>query len=375
VKELDFDELDKAVNSLMAGVSSTPTPPDDSKEKTLTIGSSQPTPASAAPSLMPTPSPSPSASVPVSTRKTTPPSARPTNAQTAPASRRAGRFMDVVHPSSDMKKPEPTRPVSREGAVLEPVTPVAKDTPPAVETPAEKPSVPAETTTAPKSDWPDPLEMANFSDKKDETSLPSESVGKSEAEETALPESDKDDMDTPLVSPFLAGTKVEKRPLGANATAGADETDAALPMTTDEQLPATAEDTKSILPEELHSDLVAIESDTADIKPVEEIPEVSDAAKEKKESKRPVWNKPDTENETAKERSVPTGPVSIPQQYKEEPSSGNQENGAIYDTDTYHQPLAHPAKQKSGWMWVVWIVLILIIGAGAGAAVYFLKFV
>jgi hypothetical protein len=68
---------------------------------------------------------------------------------------------------------------------------------------------------------------------------------------------------------------------------------------------------------------------------------------------------------------VPKGPISIPQQYKEEPSTGDAKNGAIYDTDTYHhQPLAHPKKKKSGWMWVIWIILILIIGAAAGAALY-----
>ena len=75
------------------------------------------------------------------------------------------------------------------------------------------------------------------------------------------------------------------------------------------------------------------------------------------------------------EPSVSTGPTSIPQQYREEPSTGDKDNGAIYDTDTYHQPIAHPAKKKSGWMWVVWIVAILLLGAGGGAALYFLGLV
>ena len=68
-----------------------------------------------------------------------------------------------------------------------------------------------------------------------------------------------------------------------------------------------------------------------------------------------------------------SGPASIQPQYKEEPSSTKQEHAAIYDTDTYHKPLAHPAKKKSGWLWVLWIILLLALGAGGAAALYYFK--
>ena len=69
------------------------------------------------------------------------------------------------------------------------------------------------------------------------------------------------------------------------------------------------------------------------------------------------------------------GVVSIPQQYQEKPSSGDQTNGAIYDTDHYHKPVAHQASQKSGWTWVLVVVVLIIVGALLGAGAYFLGLV
>jgi hypothetical protein len=129
------------------------------------------------------------------------------------------------------------------------------------------------------------------------------------------------------------------------------------------------------LPEELKGDLMAIEADTTTHKnaSVSEKP----VLKEEKKSEpvatshaeaRPVHPSPIAHDD---EKLLTAGPTSIPQQYREEPNTGDKDNGGIYDTDSYHQPLAHPAKKKSGWLWVLWIVIILIIGAGGGAALYF----
>jgi len=70
---------------------------------------------------------------------------------------------------------------------------------------------------------------------------------------------------------------------------------------------------------------------------------------------------------------VPSVGGNIVQQYEEQPSTGDQTNGAIYDTSTYHQPLdAKPAKKKSSALvWVLWIVVLLIVGATAGAAWFY----
>lgn len=406
MKELDFDELDRAVNSLMEGVPKTKPAEDKSEEdtKTLTIKPSLPdgttpdfkalddqSPASptvsaaasdgdAVVSPVPLPDPDPVAKPEVPSSVSSTPRSAPSL-----ATRRGGRFMDVVHPSSDMKTstPAPSRPVSRQGVTVEPVAAQMSEQQP-VDEPVESPGEPAVVSGAPASsgqvsEWPDPLDMANF---------------KQEDKEEAAP-SAKSDEPAPLSSPFLSGTKVEKRPLGGPVSSDSQLTpdlgSASEPVSEDAQddslsvsdpaaqLPAEPGKLEAPLPEELRSDLMAIESGSHTTEePVE--PTVATEA-QPDESKKSLAEE-DKESapasvtpakDTAKNTEpAPTGPTSIAQQYKEEPSSGDQTSGAIYDTDTYHQPLAHPAKKKSGWMWVVWIVLILVIGAGGGAALYFL---
>jgi len=284
--------------------------------------------------------------------------------------------MDVVHPSMDMKKPDTPapKPVSRQGATIAPSPSMTTPVTPSPEEPAQTPApepvsaapqpamAPATTAHQPQatSDWPDPLELATEKADMPLTDKPEEQA-KEGTDTNSQPES------TPLTSPFLPDTKVEKRPLG-----GAAPTDAVpeLPvagtgkegLTVDDpnaQLPPEPE-TTAPLPAELQGDLVAIESGSAKEATVSH----NAAAPEEKPAEATVTEPPAEENK-------PTGPVSIPQQYREEPSTGDQQSGAIYDTDTYHQPLAHPAKKKSGWLWVVWIILILVVGAGAGALLFF----
>lgn len=393
VKDLDFDELDKAVNSLMAGVPKAPVASDKPPEKSLNIDISSSDKGFV------------SGDNSNGTTKVTPTNSAPStgridrenaSSDSRLAPRRGGRFMDVVHPSSDMKKSELARPVSREGAVVEPENDLlaAKSEPsPLPPAPLEIPSSPVSPSKSqtsppsPRSDWPDPLEVANLNETKqpepvDEvTSLPNinSRVPRStdQLSNTAEP---------PLISPFLSDTKVEKRPLGGNIVPSEDEQTQAqegFPNedTSDGQLPATIEDTKPLLPAELHRDLMAIESDASE--PAEAPVPLQAAALSKppvetSDQNQQYENKEVIEEAAAPVESpktepapMPTGPVSIPQQYKEEPSSSEPKSGAIYDTDSYHQPLAHPAKQKSGWLWIVWIILILLLGAGVGAALYF----
>ncbi|HEX6416505.1 MAG TPA: hypothetical protein VFZ62_03190 [Candidatus Saccharimonadales bacterium] len=400
MKELDFDELDKAVNSLMGSVSKdaqTPKAADDEAGKTLTISptlddSAKPDfanmdtkAAQAAPQTTPASAPSSSVTVP----------ARPQ--ASAPAARRGGRFMDVVHPSSDMKQPTvPARPVSREGVTI---APAAAPSQPAVEPALKVEEIPAPTPiTAPveaapvtntSNDWPDPLDMAtNF--KQPEAPEASSDSSKEVTEEKQEPAAVASEPAMPLTSPFLADAKVEKRPLGGapveSTESGEDllkpeeiKDDSMTVSDPEDQLPADPEKIDMPLPEELRSDLVAIESgahmerltagETHDDMPASDKKEDSKDAPA--EEKKPLSLPPESK-EVKDAAPAPSGPTSIAQQYREEPSSGDQSNGAIYDTDTYHQPLEHPVKKKSGWMWVLWIVLILVIGAGGGAALYFL---
>jgi hypothetical protein len=275
MQDFDFDEIDRAVNSTLDPTTPTePTPTDNS--------------------------------VPVSVSRSEPASQAP-----APAARRSsGRFMDVVHPSSDMRSAPPERSEPR------------------------KPEAPA--PTAPpvvnSSDWPDPLDFHGFKDEPKEADEP-------EVQKTEEPA-------TPLESPFLSDAKVEKRPLGAFST-------------DDEPKEAPIEEPKK-----------------------DEIPllEASDEPLLEAENEEKAPQQPETEStpEPTQEptpapvvEEEPVGPTSITQQYKEQPSTTEQPSGAIFDTEAYHQPLAHPVKKKSGALIIVWILALIVVGAGVGAGVYF----
>ena len=163
MKEFDFDELDKAVTSVMG-------------DNTVKTDASSVAPASTSNDV--------TRSVPDTAAATTvvnPPVTAP-----PPASRRTGRFMDVVHPSSDMSST--TKP-SREGVAINPpaaTAPVVNDTPtveaPVVATPDLQP----------------PVEVAEIN------------------------------ATEPLSSPFLPDAKPDKRPLGgAESTANLESAMAA----------------------------------------------------------------------------------------------------------------------------------------------------
>lgn len=404
MKELDFDELDKAVSSLMGGITKTG-PVESSDEKTLTID----------PSLADGEVPTfdvinkPAVTHDDTSEKVT---EGPVSSSTPLASRRGGRFMDVVRPSSDMRNHSSPKGVSRQGISIEPrssgsstITSKVSDSedePVVDKVPASnfhenQPSTPlletSEEALISEHAWPDPLELSTSS----ETSLSDDTPTVWE-QETTNEEPVEDDTQsskvatdddstvsdessslsqvalTPMTSPFISDAKVEKRPLGGNNPPQSDQAeepdhspvlgvmaqDSEISDDASAQLPAQPEDVEKPLPEELRSELMAIESDSHSFEHEEAVTPVTPAAL------------PQSTPEPPKQPEVPTGPSSIPQQYKEEPSTGDQTSGSIFDTDSYHQPLAHPAKKKSGWLWVIAIIVILILGAAGGAALYFL---
>lgn len=287
MNDIDFDEIDRAVSSASSRGGSTPTPATETRNDEMP----QPTSTSSA----------------------------------VPAARRSsGRFMDVVHPSSDMRS-SASRSAPR------------RDEP---ETPASEPS---EAPTASKhQDWPDPLDFHGFTDTPAEPEAP-------------VPEP----TDTPAQpgdSPFLSDAKVEKRPLGAFSTETPSEA-------TDES-PSTDEvPTPEVSPEaEQTKEPVSAEEPKTEEKEPDTQSQEAPAATESAETPAVEATKPVDE---------PTGPTSITQQYKEQPSTTDQPSGAIYDTESYHKPLAYPAKKKSSALLIVWIFALLVVGGGAGAAVYF----
>ncbi len=257
--------------------------------------------------------------------------------QVAPAARRSsGRFMDVVHPSSDMRPgSETTKPSPAPVAIKAPQQRVTQqnDTP-VVETDFEQSVNDLYQGEAPK----------------------------------------------PLESPFLTDAKVEKRPLGGEA-----------PTTTEfdpAQLLEEPDDPRieaHTMPDPIDFAAQPVLAEEAEQK--EEISQATidslnlephNTEEPAAHSEAPVHVAVASEAAGYGEGSfqpeadsdIPAGPTSIHQQYKEQPSS-TPESGSIYDTEAYHQPLAHGVKKKKPSFAILWIILILLLGAGAGAAFYF----
>jgi len=336
VTDLDFDEIDKAINSAKA------------TDKPTEIGNiaNQVQPELNAAEPVPKPQP------------------------TLAGRRSSGQFMDVVHPSSNMRKSTltmPERPPVKKPDMPADEAPI--DSIPPIEKPIEPISVESDNKL------PDPIEIG---EPKKVT------VEKADNEKAEFDEEDDIDKITQEItdelnqkspdslpeSPFITGTKVEKRPLGAfsDENTQADE-ESELKQDEKEDKP-TQEDEKTadIIPstndplsEELEDKLIKIESD--DVSEAIELP--NETAEEQPKSS-PPQPKP-----SVSESPHPIEATSINQQYKEHPSTGDQNSGAIYDTEAYHKALMHPPKKKSGWMWVVWIILILVVGAGAGVFVFY----
>lgn len=340
--DIDFDELDKAVNSLMGKVGDE-TLDDESKTQTLEVTTTlKPDDKvqydqigkvakkigdetlvtdgevelvedlSTLPEKMELPATAlatPAVSVPVTTPATParPAVPRPNN----------GRFMDMVHPGADMR---------------------AAATPPVVET---APTTPAPTPAI----APQPEVVAPA---------------------VAVPSG----PEAPL-TPFLPDAKVEKRPLGGGSSLAvpvamgsakfmgaqppesidfSSSTQSTAPASLDTQLPPNPDST----PDDPLAEQTLTKIEASEIAAPVEVSETDAPSIEKVESG-------DTEglkNGGVSEQA--TTPVEAP-------------GGAIYDVNSYHQPLNHPAKRKSGWSVVIIIVVIIILAvvAAGGAYLYF----
>ena len=330
MSDIDFDELDRAVNDVLGGTSDTPqsVPPSASPS----LASNAPEPFQAPPAIerveRTTLAPAPA------------PSSRPVVTAGPAARRSGGRFMDVMHPSSDMRTQTSAAPSAIPTPVSQPqlqprpqFQPTSTPTP----TPTPQPVVPDIPEVPASPAWNEPLE-----------------------------------------SPFLPDAKVEKRPLGGVEAPSElstfdfqgllDEPEEELLMAPEpqERLEATT------LPDPI--DFAATTAVTEEVEvlftqpeevTIEETP-VVETAPVVEEAPAPVVVTPEQLQTVVEE---PTGPTSITPQYKEQPSS-NQESGAMYDTESYHQPVVQPVKKKSGWFTVIWILLLVLVGAGGGWAVY-----
>lgn len=358
MKDLDFDELDRAVNSLMSsGQYNQPTKApqeDDATVLEIDVSSgnqavdsiddtqaqpSEPSAPPVAPVLAesePTvaepvsqPSESPAQEPVAATEPTTAvgPSAPSASAldslaSTAPG-RRSGRFMDIKPSTTPAAgktlaaAPSP-RP-NRLGGRLEPVSSDVEATSPSLSTPIS-PEASLSGIAAP------------------------------------VDESSNGFEDRPY-SPFVPNVQLEKRPLGnpqleSEEASVESSSDSLTVDNPEDQLPAQAE---AQLPAELQSDLMSIESGVA-----------TETAAESPDLSVPT-GQVEAEAPTQPMRAEPT---SIPQQYATSKPASDAAEGDVFSADTYQQPLSHPGKSKSGWWTVLLIVLLIILGIAGGALVY-----
>lgn len=317
MSDLDFDELDRAVNSLISKAPTTDTTVknDDNQNDDLFISSDIKLDDN---DLLKT-----------SDIESDEKVERPVFKSLA-GQRSSGRFMDVIHPSSDMRnatsKSETTTPLT------------------------------VSATSKPSTQTPKPLLNPIINDIPNKKSSDSDSEIEEIFKETKLPSV------SALESPFIAGAKVEKRPLGAFSS-DTIKSEIELSPTgevnekTDKfiEYEKTEKEVDDQLPEEFQEDLLKIES-------------VSSKQTEEKETEKATEK--DDIPEFEKDLDLDK-PVQIVQQYKENKPDANKKSGAIYDTNVYHKAPELEEKKKSGWLWVLWIFLLILVGVGAGVVAYF----
>ena len=321
MQDIDFDEIDRAVSSVTS--SSTETNSPDVNEATASGFTSVSTPIA--------------------------PREAPTSFGSPAARRSTGRFMDVVHPSSDMRPTASTAPtapsVQREVASREDI---------------DRSSVAERTSQSlnPSSafHWPDPINVPQLpATEPDIAVAPEQNV----MPELVMPELLEDVAISPLESPFLADAKVEKRPLGAFSLPESD-----LPLLED------FNDQFGHI-----EDMVVEEAEAIEVtEPAQKEELLLEAHTETTDSS--ATKNSDFEPETLS-TTAPTalpGPTSISQQYTEQVSTTSEPTAAIYDTDAYHQALVHQPKKHGKGMILLWIVALILAGGGIGAAVYFFVF-
>ena len=397
MKEFDFDELDRAVNLALKDTEAE----KEARPRVASRAVHARTMTSARParSLGRTEAPvsleRPTANEPAeNTVATEQPSVTTLSARPL-ARRRSGRFMDVVHPSSDMKKNAmPARP-------LRSVTPPSER--PAVSLQADQPE-----TTAPETPAPLPTPIVLPETAPPETLAPEETVVAAPESDDTAPAATADEPEMafefedfasnqPQTSPFLTDAQVEKRPLGARLAATKTEAEAlssGAPAAEEnfeavhEEAEATSAPEAGIgaaLQQAIEKELAAAEpeSQPAIIEEAEPTLEETTAPEEAPETLAPeeaaevleieefdVADDDEDEVETPAKPAEPTGPTSIARQYKEAPVVASEDDtSAIFDPDSYQQPLEQEPKKKSG-MVVFLILLLLLLLVGAAIAVF-----
>ncbi len=303
-------------------------------------------------------------------------------------SRRSGRFMDVVHPSSDMKTATMSGAPSRKAATIEPLNSDEKDALLATDDQVEVASPQVEPDE--KADVPPPIDL----DKPLNTELTSQIDSLLAGEESVATTPTHDDnqsvadtattkADTaptdeqdhlefeetpdkqttapePQNSPFLEGVTVEKRPLG-EANAGSQP----LPekAADDGKKAGYSEELKhpddvtaaEVLPDELDTKLVSIE------------------AADMTETAAPTAKAAPAAQTTADKvkKKSPAEPTSIAKQYKQKDRPQAEAANDIFDTKNYHTPIKdnnQPQRISPLVLTGIILAVVVIVAAGIFAA-------
>lgn len=324
-----------------------------------------------------------------------------------------GRFMDMVHPSSDMAKEGAAVSQLSAGTERQSITPLSDsdslqgnlsgddmksdidDTSSKKEelVTASHEGGDREEPTSP-TDMPDPIdvhESLSDTDLRIENETPDEQEVKPDVDTTPdMPVVGvKSDAGTPEIGPFVADAKEEKRPLGQfsdtvepEKSESDKEIDKILSQEDNGEAEGDKPDTVQYnLPPELEKDLVAIEAGESPDEILSSVEDKDDTEKtEKKEEK--------TEEDSVKDDDISKklddtsaallASGSIPQQYKiaikEKAGIKDDDNSQLFKAEHYETSPAkkshHKSKVASVLQWFFIIVGIILLGSTIGFAVF-----
>ncbi|HTK39519.1 MAG TPA: hypothetical protein VL362_01505 [Patescibacteria group bacterium] len=272
------------------------------------------------------------------------------------ATKRRGQFMDMKHPSADMKTGSVASATpSRQGVTLAPLSQLAV-TPSESTDSFEQASVSNEAVDVSHLDGVD-------------TTMPESAPEQTEDDTNVL-----DDNESAPTSPFLPDAKVEKRPLGApfgleDTAEESEDVSASAPDTASDSTTSDASTNQAALPQELHPSVLEVEADTtADTQDqAASTPAATDT-----ESTKAVEATPAVEDKTPVSSSAHTGPTSIPPQYTTKKQSDDSDDAP--QTSLYDNAVEHPAlsehKKPSHWLVAIIVIIMLLLGAAGGAVLY-----
>ncbi|HSE60723.1 MAG TPA: hypothetical protein VLA88_00335 [Candidatus Saccharimonadales bacterium] len=311
--------------------------------------------------------------------------------------KRQGIAMDIVQPAKPAQLAPPSVRASRTSPTLQPTGPVAAEPPrpreasaptPAPESAKSKdvseetlaslnlqkdsPRAAAVLDAVPehaKATFPDPLEAHGFGgeeEKKPDLPATPPTMEHKSIIEPDTPQPDTVTSETDPVqeapgeaAPETTGTpfvnaKVEKRPLGAFATTPTEVAPTEVPIIPDEPKGDIPRDDKPTdlpttpTPKELDPELVAVESSEPEFTPTT----------------------PPAPRATVNDLRQ----MAIPPQYKTNETEPSKDDRPIFDTKTYHPPIAPPAKahkgggSKAGMVLTLTLIILIVL---AGVAAYF----